>query len=328
VITRVFDAPRERVFRAWTEPARLLRWWAPTGFTTPFCTVDLRPGGVFRYCMRSPEGRDYWGRGVYREIVEPERIAYIDSFTDADGNPVPPSHYGMSSDFPSETSVTVVLAEHADRTTLSLQHSMGSASAAERDMCQQGWNQMLDALAAYLAGNGLKAQPRVGAKGEALAAQFEVKARKAVAVLEKLSDADWKKVTAAERWTVGVTAHHLASALEAVAGMVTTVASGQSVGDTFERRYGANFTMAVIDEMNAVHAKEHANCTRAETLALLEKGAAAAAAAVRGLSDEQLARSGTVFVDAPPMTLEQLVMGGLILHIDDHLGSIRQTVGC
>ncbi|MGH8068203.1 MAG: SRPBCC domain-containing protein [Candidatus Entotheonellia bacterium] len=64
VITRIFDAPRELVFKAWTEPERLMRWWGPNSFTTPFCTIDLRPGGVFHCCMRSPEGRDYWCKGV------------------------------------------------------------------------------------------------------------------------------------------------------------------------------------------------------------------------------------------------------------------------
>jgi Mycothiol maleylpyruvate isomerase N-terminal domain len=158
----------------------------------------------------------------------------------------------------------------------------------------------------------------MGAKSEALAKQFEAKAQEAVAILEKLSDADWKKVTEAEKWTVGVTAHHLARALEAVAGIVTGIVSGQSRG---------NFTRAMLDEMNAQHAKEHANCTRAETIALLQKGTPAAAAVVRRLSDDQLAKSATVFTDAPPMTAEQLIMGGLINHIDEHLGSIRKTVG-
>ena len=155
-------------------------------------------------------------------------------------------------------------------------------------------------------------------RSEALAKQFEAKVQEAVAVLERLSDTDWKQVTAAERWTVGVTAHHLASAFEPVAGLVTAIASGQSRG---------HFTRAMLDEMNARHAQEHANCTKAETIALFRRGAAAAAAVVRGLSDDQLATSGTVFTDAPPMTAEQLITGGLIAHIDAHLGSIRKTVG-
>ncbi|MBI2756896.1 MAG: SRPBCC domain-containing protein, partial [Chloroflexi bacterium] len=70
-ITRTFEAPRELVFRAWTEPERLMRWWGPKVFTTPYCTVDLRPGGVWHYCFRSPDGQDSWGRAVYREVVRP-----------------------------------------------------------------------------------------------------------------------------------------------------------------------------------------------------------------------------------------------------------------
>jgi hypothetical protein len=158
----------------------------------------------------------------------------------------------------------------------------------------------------------------MGARSDALAEQFEAKAQEAAAIIENLSDADWKKVTEAEKWPVGVTAHHLASALEAVAGLVSTIVAGQSRG---------HFTRAMLDEMNARHAQEHAHCTKAETLALLKRGAAAAVAVVRGLHDEQLATSGTVFTDAPPMTAEQLITGGLIGHIEAHVGSIRKTVG-
>ncbi|MFI5281324.1 MAG: DinB family protein [Gemmatimonadales bacterium] len=157
----------------------------------------------------------------------------------------------------------------------------------------------------------------MGAKGEALAKQIEAKARDAAATLEKLTDADWKKVTEAEKWTVGATAHHLAGGLEAVAGIVTGIVAGHAPG---------NFTAGMLDQMNAQHAKEHANCSKAETTALLKKNAATAAAVVRGLSDDQLAKSGIVFTDAPPMTAERLVMLGLVNHIDEHVGSIRKTV--
>ena len=156
------------------------------------------------------------------------------------------------------------------------------------------------------------------AKSEGLAKHFEAKAQEAVAVIERLSDADWNKVTAAERWTVGVTAHHLAGAFEPVSGIITGIVSGTLPG---------GFSRAMLDEMNARHAQEHAHCTRPETIALFKKGASMAAAVVRGLSDDQLAKSGAVFTDAPPMTAEELVMGGLISHIDEHVGSIRKTVG-
>lgn len=158
----------------------------------------------------------------------------------------------------------------------------------------------------------------MGTRSEALATQFEGKVRDAVAVVEALSDADWTRVTEAERWPVGVTAHHLASAFEPVAGIVTGMASGQAPG---------HFTSAMLDAMNAQHAREHADCTRAETIALLERGAAAAAAVVRGLTDQQLAIRVTVFADAPPMSVEDMITGALIHHVDDHIGSIRRTVG-
>ena len=158
----------------------------------------------------------------------------------------------------------------------------------------------------------------MGAKAEELARKFEAKAREATELLKGLSDADWKKVTAAEKWSVGVTAHHVAGSHEPIANIVKTVAAGQSI---------PHFTMKMLDEMNAKHAAEFAGCTKAETIALHEKGAAAAAATVRGLSDEQLGKSGTVLAGNPPMTVEQVVSAILINHIDDHYGSIRKTIG-
>lgn len=71
VISREFDAPARRVFRAWTDVADLTRWWGPKGFTTPVFDADPRPGGSYFYCMRSPAGRDFWATGTYREVVEP-----------------------------------------------------------------------------------------------------------------------------------------------------------------------------------------------------------------------------------------------------------------
>jgi len=137
-------------------------------------------------------------------------------------------------------------------------------------------------------------------------------------VLEGLSDADWKKVTAAEKWSVGVTAHHVAASHEVVSGLIKTVAAGQSV---------PNLTLDMLHAMNAKHAQGHAGCTRSETIAMHTKGAAAAAAVVRALSDAQLANSGTVLTGAPPMTAEQVITDVLIHHMDDHFGSIRNTVG-
>ena len=151
VITHIFDAPRELVFKAWTEPEHLVQWWRPKGFTTPHCKIELRPGGVFHYCMRSPEGRDYWGRGVYREIVAPEKLVYTDTFSDPEGNPVEPAYYdGMDPEWPSESLVTVTFSEQGGKTKVTLHHGV-SESLAKRTGAKQGWTEMLERLADYLA---------------------------------------------------------------------------------------------------------------------------------------------------------------------------------
>jgi len=158
----------------------------------------------------------------------------------------------------------------------------------------------------------------MGAKGEEYARQLEAKVQEATALLEKLSDADWKKTTAGEKWTVGVTAHHIARSYEPVTHIIKTIAAGQAL---------PHFTPQMLDEMNAQHAKEFAGCTKAETIALHKKGAAAAAAVVRGLSDAELTKSGTVFAGMPPMSAEEMVKRALLGHVDEHFGSIRKTIG-
>jgi uncharacterized damage-inducible protein DinB len=156
----------------------------------------------------------------------------------------------------------------------------------------------------------------MAAKAEALAKQFEAKVQEATGVLERLSDADWKKTTASEKWTVGVVAHHMAGAHEGIANIIKAVAAGQSMG---------NFTMQMLHDMNAKHAQEHAAVAKAETLALHKKSAATAAAVVRGLSDADLGKSGTVLSGMPPMSVEQVIGGILLNHIDEHMKSIRAT---
>src|SRR5688572_29632086 len=93
-ITRIFDAPPELVWKAWTEPEHFMRWWGPKDFTSPAAKMDLRVGGKYLACMRTPEGQDMWSTGTYREIVPLERIVYTDSFADAEGNVVSAAHYG------------------------------------------------------------------------------------------------------------------------------------------------------------------------------------------------------------------------------------------
>jgi len=150
VIVRVFDAPRALVWKAWTEPARLKRWWGPRTFTTPVAKIDLRVGGAFLYCMRQADGKDIWGTGVYREIVPLKRIVYTDSFADEKGNVVPATYYGMNRDFPLEMQVTVTFEDHDGKTKLTLQHA-GIPPGPDRDGANQGWSESLDKLAEMLA---------------------------------------------------------------------------------------------------------------------------------------------------------------------------------
>ena len=141
--TRVFDAPRELVWKAYTEPEHLKKWWGPTDFTTPHTTVDLRPGGVWHYCMRGPDGTESWGRAEYQEITPPERLVYEDAFSDKDGNVYPPKML-----------ITVTFADEAGKTRVSGRTLF--ASKEERDKViemgmVEGMTQTLDKLDELLA---------------------------------------------------------------------------------------------------------------------------------------------------------------------------------
>jgi uncharacterized protein YndB with AHSA1/START domain len=145
VITRVFDAPREAVWKAWTDSRHFMRWWGPKGYTAPACKIDLHVGGKYLFCMRSPEGQDYWSTGVYCDIVPMERIVLTDSFSDEKGNVVPASHYGMQGEWPLELLVTVTFEEDGGKTVMTLQHE-GIPSGTVRD-CEAGWSGSFDKLA-------------------------------------------------------------------------------------------------------------------------------------------------------------------------------------
>ncbi len=156
-ITRVFDAPRELVWKAWTEPERVMRWWGPKGFTAPVCRIDLREGGKYLNAMRSPEGKDYWSKGIYREVAAPERLVMTDSFADEKGNTVPASYYGMSPDWPEELLVTVTFEEQDGKTKLTLKHSgLTGMSDTDRDDMRQGWSESFDKLAESLRQPGMQ----------------------------------------------------------------------------------------------------------------------------------------------------------------------------
>jgi len=154
-ITRVFDAPREKVWKAWTLPVELKKWWGPKNFTAPVSTIDLRVGGKYLSCMRGPDGKDYWSTGVYREIVPIERIVVTDSFADEKGNIVPASHYGMTGEFPLELLVTVTFEALGNKTKMVLRHE-GIPSGMMREMTETGWSESFDKLAESVAANGTR----------------------------------------------------------------------------------------------------------------------------------------------------------------------------
>jgi uncharacterized protein YndB with AHSA1/START domain len=139
IITRIFDAPRELVWKAWTEPERMVKWHGPRGFTSTIERSDFRPGGAFRIHMRGPENDEHWTQGVFREIVAPERLVMASCWADAQGRPVGP-----------ETTVTVTLENLGARTQLTLHQGLFESVTA-RDAHNGGWNSALDCLAEYLA---------------------------------------------------------------------------------------------------------------------------------------------------------------------------------
>lgn len=138
VVSRLIDAPRALVFKAWTQPEHIARWWGPQGFTTIGCEMDIRVGGRFRCGMRSPEGTDHWKVGVYREIVEPERVAFTFAWEAADGKP---GH---------ELLTTVTFAEHGTKTLLTL-HQAVFETTERRDGHGRGWTSCLERFAEYMA---------------------------------------------------------------------------------------------------------------------------------------------------------------------------------
>jgi uncharacterized protein YndB with AHSA1/START domain len=148
-VTRVFDAPRELVFKAWTDPEHFTKWWGPTGYTTPVCEIDPRPGGKWRCCMRTPDGADMWVTGVYREIVEPERIVCTDCFSDEDGNVLDPADLGMEG-VPKVMLLTVTFEEKDGKTLLTMRQSLPLELARQLG-APQGWNTSFDKLEAHLA---------------------------------------------------------------------------------------------------------------------------------------------------------------------------------
>jgi uncharacterized protein YndB with AHSA1/START domain len=142
VLSRVFDAPRELVFKVWTDPKHVARWWGPHGFTNPVCELDLRPGGAILIHMRGPNGVVYPMTGVFQEIVRPERLVFTSAALDAAGNPM------------FEVLTTVTFAEQGKKTKQTMRARVIKTTPQAAPYIagmEQGWTQSLERLTAYVA---------------------------------------------------------------------------------------------------------------------------------------------------------------------------------
>lgn len=158
VISRVFQAPRDLVFKAWTEADRLGKWFGPKGVTIPTCTIDLRVGGIFHYCTRTPDGKDMWGKWVFREIVKPERLVFVVSFSDENRGI---TRHPLNPEWPIAILSAVTFVEHAGigrGTVVTVRWSALNPTEVERktfdtghESMRQGWTGAMDQLTEYLA---------------------------------------------------------------------------------------------------------------------------------------------------------------------------------
>ncbi|RSM38052.1 polyketide cyclase [Amycolatopsis balhimycina DSM 5908] len=137
-ITRVFDAPRELVFAAWTDPGQLASWLGPHGYTGAAVTLATRPGGAWRACIRSPEGDEHWMHGVYREVSAPERLVFTFAW-DTEG------------DLRTETVVTIDFADLGGKTEMTFVQT-GFPTVADRDGHHEGWTSSFDDLTGFIRG--------------------------------------------------------------------------------------------------------------------------------------------------------------------------------
>jgi uncharacterized protein YndB with AHSA1/START domain len=123
VVTRIIDAPIELVWKAWTDPEHVRRWWGPKDYTSPACKIDLREGGKYIFCMRAPieqGGQDSYTSGVYTKIVPMQRLEFTQGLSDKDGNRIDPAQVGMPPDFPKEIRTVIVFKAKGEMTELTI----------------------------------------------------------------------------------------------------------------------------------------------------------------------------------------------------------------
>jgi uncharacterized protein YndB with AHSA1/START domain len=156
VISRVFDAPRDLVWKCFTEPERMKQWWGPKGATVVASTMDLRPGGTYHYGMKTPDGQVIWGRMVYREITPPEKLVFINSFSDQKGGL---ARHPMAPTWPIELLSIFSFEEMpGGKTRFTVRWAPHNATAEEQKTFDaghtsmtQGWSGTMDQFEAYLA---------------------------------------------------------------------------------------------------------------------------------------------------------------------------------
>jgi uncharacterized protein YndB with AHSA1/START domain len=153
VVTRIIDAPLALVWKAWTEPEQVVRWWGPKDYTSPTCKIDLREGGKYIFCMRAPReqgGLDSYTSGVYQRIVPMERLEFTQSLSDQDGNPIDPVKIGMPADFPKELRMVILFKAKGSMTELTItEHDWTPSQMYVYALA--GMHQTIDKLAASLA---------------------------------------------------------------------------------------------------------------------------------------------------------------------------------
>ncbi len=153
VLTRVFEAPLEAVWKAWTEPEQVMKWWGPTGFTSPSCQIDFREGGKFIFHMRAPKemnNADFYTTGTYKKIAPMELIEFTQSLSDKDGNKINPTTIGMPADFPEEIPSLLAFKRIAENKTELTAIEYGWTLGQMREMSKLGLEQCLDKLAESL----------------------------------------------------------------------------------------------------------------------------------------------------------------------------------
>ena len=150
VVTRIFDAPRELVWKAWTDPKYVMQWWGPKGFTTPICKMDFRVGGKFLICTTTPDGQEFWHGGEYHKIVPHEKIISSMYFSDSEGNKVEPAQLGIEHEA-IEGANDVILFEDLGNGQTKLTFIGNEPMESAKNSGQlEGMNQVLDKVAAVV----------------------------------------------------------------------------------------------------------------------------------------------------------------------------------